>query len=257
VTVLGVFEIMKEMFEALMSHIADGMSSLRQSAEYLQDSRSSLCIQDLEKTIENYKKEVKMQANLLKEQEKYIQELNFKLAGQAKELKDKADRIINMENINSEIEKKRIECEKQVQELKKVVQIAVKGKVKGLLSGSNKPSGGAESGKVEETVLATTMCTPQCKRRSQSPKPNNSTPNVVDNNLFLKGYLNKTSTLGYKKYLHSQEKPSLHRKGSASTTRGGAAQILNSNQSLHDLTNRTIANCMINNLYFLPKHSAS
>ena len=233
-TLLEVFDVMKEMFEILMGQISASTTTKSEKINFLEmDEEEQNEKENLEKVLQKYQSEIRTHIKTEKELEKMIIELNSKVESAFEQMKLKNEYILvflidqKLEKDIDSLVKRNDELETANIDLKKYFDAVLFQQKSNLVIG-------------------------QVKKSTSKGRTKKGTPrSPLQQNRILRSYntinqLNSATAPFSKGFLNNTLKPSAPRKAILKTQSG-------INSSMHDVTNKSVANCMINNLYFIPK----
>lgn len=236
-TLLEVFDVMKEMFEILMNHISSNATNKSEKINFCEmDEEEQNEKENLEKVLQKYQNEIRTHIKTQKELQKLVIELNTKVDSSGEQLKNKNDYIHVTIINNQKLEK---DCEnllKRNDELE-TTNIDYKKYCDGLFHKQKSSLG------LSIPHQNTSLDKPSSFKKSKSRNKKSTPRSPVAPNRILRSY-----------NIISQANQNLPFKNLTKTLKSSNSnQRKNINCSMNDITNKSIANCMINNLYFLPK----
>lgn len=239
-TLLEVFDVMKEMFEILMLQIGQqttnksGRINFSEMGEEEQNEK-----ENLEKVLQKYQTEIKTHIKTEKELEKMVIEMNSKLEKTCDTLKSRDEYILVCRLLSQKLEK---DCENLVKrndeletaniDLKKSLDVLLQQKV-----GEKLSTGGVNASM-------------QSRKNSKSKSKKITPRSPLQPNRILRSYnsINQVNCISF-----PFSKSALNKTLNPRLTKKSVVVPAPVNCSMNDVTNKSIANCMINNVYFIPK----
>mgnify|MGYP000278775603 CR=1 FL=1 len=228
---------MKEMFDILMNQIGANTTAKTEKIDFEgMDEEEQNEKENLERVLQKYQAEIRTHIRTQKELQKLVLELNSQAQAQVACLKEKSDLADRLQRDLESALKRNEDLDQANHSLTKYLDAI-------LLS--------------QKTSL--NMFTPGKRSASKNNKPKQDSPHSPAPNKILRSFhaINQlncntpgganhggTVPVGFtKSFLNKTLRPQSKRQQSQ----------MGSQCSMHDVHNKSIANCMINNLYFIPK----